>query len=230
MPTVHSQLRHWCRARGYEEGERFATLMDEQLHPEATLEPDVLLRACRGLRGTRFFIDNGLDREEVAQELADYLEMPPVLVHLVERSPSRPDAPQLVEGGTEPPDLFVSYFHQDAAFVERLAAAVAGAGFTVWYDREGITAGQSFPRIIEDALEVTRYIGVVATKRSVRRPWVRREIDATYVREGEEGREILVPIRIDDSRVPLFMRVPQHCDFRKAFKDGLSALLDRLGR
>lgn len=154
--------------------------------------------------------------------------MPAVRVHLVQVTPGAPEKTSLVGGGEEPPDAFISYYHEDADFVTRLAPALAERGFTVWYDRRSLTAGSSWPREIERALECTHYVALVATSDSVERPWVRREMDGAYVREGEEYRQILVPLRIDHSDLPLFIRARQWCDFRPGFEHGVDDLTDAL--
>jgi hypothetical protein len=186
-----------------------------------------LLQACRSIT-TGFFRENGLDREEVAAELASLLEAPAVRVELVRHVQACPDRPEPVPPAANPPDLFISYFHEDVEFVKQLAAAVAREGYEPWYDRVGLTGGSSFPSIIERVLEGTRFVGLVASAESVARPWVRREMDATYTREGEEDREILIPLRIDDSELPLFVRTKTWCDFRGAFAEGVEQLMDVL--
>lgn len=169
-----------------------------------------------------------MDREVVAQELSSVLEMPAVRARLVKATPETPEQISPVIGEDEPPDVFVSYYHVDADFVSRVASILAERGFTVWYDQRSLTAGSSWPREIERALERTRYVALVATSTSVERPWVRREMDGAYVREGEEHRQILIPLRIDDSELPLFIRARQWCDFRSGFSEGIEQLSETL--
>jgi hypothetical protein len=230
LPTIHRQLLRWCRVRGFEDAEDFARRLDDRLAPELVVTAETLLKACRTLTGTRFFAENRLDRDEVANELASWLEIPAPQIDLVKATPEAPDKTQPVAADDAAPDLFLSYFHEDTDFVIRLANAVARRGFLVWYDRIGLTAGISFPHIIERALELANYVGIVATAKSIERPWVRREIDATYVRENEEAREILIPLRLDDSKLPLFLRTKQWCNFRESFEQGLEELIATLSR
>lgn len=194
-----------------------ATCLDDVLAGEPVLTPDAVLSACREIK-TAFFRENRVLREEVAAELSSILETPPLKVELAKFTPAG-------HSESENPDLFLSYFHEDAAFVRRLAEAVCSSGFSVWYDRRGLTAGRSFPTEIEDALARTRFVGVVATSTSVERPWVRKEVDATYIREAEEDRELLIPLRLSAGELPLFMKAKTWCDFTGSFEVGLSCLL-----
>lgn len=171
---------------------------------------------------TAFFKENPIDREEVAQELAAVLETPPIsprITKLAGKGRADPDSHV---------DLFISYHHVDRAFVRRLARAVADAGYTVWYDRLALSAGKSFPRVIQNALERTQFIGVVCTAVSCQRPWVEKEIEAAHVREGKEHREILIPLRLPGCALPLLMQSKDWADFTGPFEAGLENLLATL--
>lgn len=154
--------------------------------------------------------------------------MPTVRVRIVKVVPASPDEPEPIEDTEEAPDVFISYYHEDSDFVTRLASALAERGFEVWYDQTGLTGGDSFPLVIEQILEATRYVALVATARSVGRPWIRRERAATHKREAEEDRQILIPLRIDSSDLPLFVRSTHWCDFREGFESGLADLAESL--
>lgn len=229
MSTVHRQLRDWCRWRQYEACEDFATALDDELRESADVDGETLLAACRRIHGTRFFAENRLEAEEVAEELASYLRMPLSETRLKSFTPEQPRQPRDIANPTDtPPDLFLSYYHEDRKFVERLGSEVANAGHLVWYDALGITAGSSFPRGIERALEVAGRIGVVCTPISLERPWVIKEIEAGHIREGEERRHVLLPIRLQACKVPLLMRGKNWCDFVSSFDEGLGSVLEAL--
>lgn len=195
--------------------------LDDEIRALGDLGPESLLEACRGVK-TAFFRENPIDREEAAQELAAVLDTPPISPRITKvAGKGRADHETHV-------DLFLSYHHVDRAFVRRLSEAVAHAGYTVWYDRLGLSAGKSFPRTIQDALGRTRYIGVVCTAVSCERPWVQKEIDAGHVREGTEHREILIPIRLPGCALPLLMQSKDWADFTGPFEAGLENLLATL--
>jgi hypothetical protein len=72
-------------------------------------------------------------------------------------------------------------------------------GFSVWWDRR-IPIGKTFDLIIEEALDAAKCVVVVWSNYSVRSEWVKNE---AY--EGIE-RQILIPVLIDDVRIPLTFR------------------------
>ena len=96
-------------------------------------------------------------------------------------------------------DIFISYTKEDRPHAERLAHALEGEGWSVWWDVI-IPAGLTFDEVIEEALDAARCVIVIWTERSVGRRWVRTE--------AEEGvkRNILVPVRIEEVDPPLAFR------------------------
>lgn len=96
-------------------------------------------------------------------------------------------------------DIFISYARGDRAQAEKLAHALEAEGWLVWWD-PAIPAGKTFDEVIEQALEKTRCVVVVWSKESVTSRWVRIE-----AAEGA-NRQILIPILIDNVRIPLSFR------------------------
>jgi adenylate cyclase len=96
-------------------------------------------------------------------------------------------------------DVFISYARTDKARVAPLVAAIEARGWSVWWDPE-IAPGQEFDDQIDAALEAAKAVLVVWTPVSVASRWVRGE-----AREAAE-RGKLVPVRLDDARLPIDVR------------------------
>lgn len=97
-------------------------------------------------------------------------------------------------------DVFVSYARGDKLRVAPLVAAIEAKGWSVWWDPE-IIAGQEFDDQIEAEIDAARAVLVVWTPLSVVSRWVRGE-----AREAAE-RNILVPVRFEQARLPMDVRV-----------------------
>ena len=102
-------------------------------------------------------------------------------------------------------DIFVSYAAEDRGFAQRLAAALRQAGWSVWWDQK-IPPGLTYAEVIEHELNESRCAIVVWSAHSVGSQWVRNE-----AREALD-RRILVPIRIDGSKLPFEFRHVQVAD------------------
>jgi dienelactone hydrolase len=103
-------------------------------------------------------------------------------------------------------DVFISYAREDAAAVEKLAAALESNGHDVWWDRH-LTPGARYLEETEQALKSAGAVLVVWTQTSIKSHWVADEAGV-----GRD-RNALVPISLDGSMPPLGFRQFQVMDF-----------------
>jgi adenylate cyclase len=127
-------------------------------------------------------------------------------------------------------DIFISYSRQDKARVAPLVAALEAEGWSVWWDPE-IAPGEEFDGLISRELDAARSLVVVWTAASVDSRWVRGE-----ARDAAD-RGVLVPVRLDNSRLPIDFRAVHTTDLdgwnddreSPAFKGLRKALESKLG-
>ena len=96
-------------------------------------------------------------------------------------------------------DVFVSYARADKSRVAPIVEAIEAKGLSVWWDPE-IAPGQEFDDQIDAEIAAAGAVLVVWTPTSVVSRWVRGE-----AREAAE-RNILVPVRFDQARLPMDVR------------------------
>ena len=96
-------------------------------------------------------------------------------------------------------DIFISYAKKDRESVEPFAKALVEQGWSVFWDR-AIPGGKTWDEVIEEELDAAKCVIVVWPKISITSRWVRAE--------AEEGlnRNILVPVSIEDVKIPLLFR------------------------
>ena len=127
-------------------------------------------------------------------------------------------------------DIFVSYSRQNKARVAPLVRALEAEGWSVWWDPE-ITPGEEFDTLISRELEQARALVVVWTPESVDSRWVRGE-----ARDAAD-RGALVPVRLDNARLPIDFRAVHTTDLddwaenssSPAFRSLCKALESKLG-
>jgi len=117
--------------------------------------------------------------------------------------------------------LFLSYANEDFDRARNLAHALLTLGWDVWWDRN-IPAGRVFEEVIEEAIDASHCVVVLWSASSVNSRWVKTEAS-----EGA-NRQILVPVQLDDSRIPLAFRQIQTADFSEWDGDDDSALIKEL--
>jgi hypothetical protein len=96
-------------------------------------------------------------------------------------------------------DIFLSYASEDRPWVRSLVSTLERQGWSVWWDRT-ILPGKTFDQAIQEALDTAKCMIVVWSEASVESDWVKAE-----AAEGVR-RRILVPVLIDDVRLPLEFR------------------------
>ena len=88
-----------------------------------------------------------------------------------------------------------------------LARVLESDGWSVWWDRD-ISPGQDFEIEIDMALSKARAVVVLWSVFSVSSNWVRNE-----AREAKEANK-LIPVMLDDARIPLSYRSLNTIDLR----------------
>lgn len=103
-------------------------------------------------------------------------------------------------------DIFISYSRADLKQAETLAHALEAEGWSVWSDRS-IPAGRAFDEVIEEAIDHSNCVMVLWSSESIDSQWVRSE-----AQEGLD-RHILIPVQIEDVKIPLAFRRIQAARF-----------------
>ena len=96
-------------------------------------------------------------------------------------------------------DIFISYKREDQVTARKLADALEGEGWSVWWDPK-LRAGEHFDDVIEQALNGVKCVIVMWSERSVQSRYVRDE--ATYALEKDK----LVPVAIENVTLPFRFR------------------------
>lgn len=113
-------------------------------------------------------------------------------------------------------DIFVSYARADKDRVSPLVDALGALGWSVWWD-PAITPGAEFDNMIAAELDAARTVVVVWTQNSVESRWVKGE-----ARDAAD-RGVLVPVRLDASRLPIDVRAIHTIDLSAWGGDQASA-------
>lgn len=123
--------------------------------------------------------------------------------------------------------VFLSHNSADKAFVRRLATDLRRSGQDIWLDEWEICVGDSLIQRISDGVDESAYLVVVVSQHSVVAPWVTEELNLAMTDQiGGQGITVL-PVRLDDSKMPHFLRSRLYADFRDpaAYQQGLNLLL-----
>ncbi len=103
-------------------------------------------------------------------------------------------------------DVFISYSRDDRDRVETIASALEAEGLSVWWDPE-IRPGETFDDVIQQEIDRAKCVVVVWSEKSTQSKWVRSEASEA------DDRNIIVPTRIDNARIPIAFKLIQTEDF-----------------
>jgi hypothetical protein len=125
-------------------------------------------------------------------------------------------------------NIFISHSSKDKPFVKRLAFALLAEGFPVWLDSWKMSSGDSLLNGIYEGIDTSSMVILVVSSQSLESGWVDRELNAAITKESEIGRNFVIPIVIDDCRVPLKVADRIFEDFSQSFAEPLLSLCKSL--
>jgi hypothetical protein len=126
------------------------------------------------------------------------------------------------------PKVFLSHSSADKSFVSRLAIDLRSRRVPVWFDKWELKVGDSLTQKIEEGIDDSGWLVVVLSKNSVSSDWVQKELRAAQARELRDKHVFVLPVLIDDCKIPLFLLDKLYADFRNSYADGLEQLLRRV--
>ncbi|WMJ75368.1 toll/interleukin-1 receptor domain-containing protein [Cytophagaceae bacterium ABcell3] len=126
--------------------------------------------------------------------------------------------------------VFISYSTKDSEFVTRLSTELVKRRIRVWLDKWEMQPGDSLVDKIQAGLSDSSYLLVVLSNNSINSEWCKKELNSGIMRELEEKKVVVIPIIIDDCKIPIFLKEKVYADFRKDFDEGLKSLLRPLSK
>jgi hypothetical protein len=174
-------------------------------------------------------IDEGAVKAEA--EAASSCSSVPILSLAESQIPAQvPDVPD--RSGRRHRDIFISYSHSDAVFVDELTSRLAADGVAVWRDEKDILIGDPVDRVISDAIQESPLFLVVLSPASVKSTWLQRELDEAS-HAAADGRKVILPILTGGLRypdVPAQVRRLRCADFSADYARAYALLLESVRR
>ncbi|NBH02727.1 toll/interleukin-1 receptor domain-containing protein [Amycolatopsis sp. SID8362] len=111
--------------------------------------------------------------------------------------------------------IFISHSSANKSFVKRLAMDLAQRGFEVWYDEWRLDVGARLTETIRASVGASSFVLVAMSAEMLASDWVKRELDQALEMERAEKRDIILPVRLDDSELPADLANRLYADFSK---------------
>jgi hypothetical protein len=123
-------------------------------------------------------------------------------------------------------DVFISYSNENRDIADQVAEDLRQAGIHVFYDKE-LVPGEAWGPRLEQQLRTAKYILVLLSPAYVRSEWARKELEIAALSELE-GRTRIVPVLIENTEIPAFLRAKRYADLREDYGGGLALLKEAL--
>lgn len=123
-------------------------------------------------------------------------------------------------------DIFISYSSLDRAKAEQLIELLTSAGLSVWIDRSGIEAAESWSEVIVEAIDSCKALVVLLSSNSIVSHNVVKELSL-----ASEKRKKILPIDLEPIEIPKSMQYPLAGVQRTSMQniDGIIRALGKLG-
>ena len=95
--------------------------------------------------------------------------------------------------------LFISNANPDQAIAQRLYTDLRKNDVPCWFAPHDLQPGNYFRERIDQAIYTHDKVLLLLSEHSVESGWVRYEVELAIARENDQEREILYPIRLDDT-------------------------------
>ena len=94
---------------------------------------------------------------------------------------------------------FISYAHQDELLARRLHADLQDYEVRCWLDQEDLKIGNKIHTSIDKAIHQQDKLLLLLSEHALASTWVEDEVDAALEKERRQQREVLFPVRLDES-------------------------------
>src|SRR5262249_23830100 len=137
----------------------------------------------------------------------------------------------MLNEGLQSMKLFLSYSRQNEHAAKQLYSTLKAKGVDVWFDREALLPGQEWEPAIKRALSDSDTVLLLLSSQSVdRRGFFQKEIRLALdvMQTVPAGHIYLLPVRLDDCRVPDSLATIQYVDLFPRYDDAIAKVLSAL--
>jgi hypothetical protein len=121
--------------------------------------------------------------------------------------------------------IFISHSSKDKEVARKIKRELELLGLQVWLDEANIRVGQSIPNEIAEAINECSVFCLLISQTSKDSSWVKRELNS-FMSYLISGKADIVPCRLEDVEMPIFINDVKYADFSNSFNEGMGQLID----
>jgi len=131
-------------------------------------------------------------------------------------------------------EIAISFAGEDRSVAKQLAEGLKREGLKVFFDefeQANLWGKDLYQHLSEVYSRKARYCLVLISEHYVKKNWTKHELKSAQERAFKENKEYILPVRLDDTKVPGILSSVGYLDFRAMGFDGIiNTTLQKLGR
>lgn len=127
-------------------------------------------------------------------------------------------------------DVAMSFAGEDREHARRIAQLLTSSGYSVFYDEyeEATLWGRNLYTHLSDVYQdKARYCLMFISSHYARKLWTRHELEAAQARAFQDAKEYILPLRLDDTKIPGINIAIAYIDLRETSYEKVVQLLKR---
>ena len=137
--------------------------------------------------------------QDCAADILRLLNLPATPVFVNDQSQSMPIEQRADSLSVAYHSCFLSYAHQDAQLARRLHADLQAQGVRCWFAPHDMKIGAKIRPTIDQAIHRQEKILILISEHALNSTWIEDEVEAALEYERREQREMIFPVRLDES-------------------------------
>ncbi|MCY2995591.1 MAG: toll/interleukin-1 receptor domain-containing protein [Planctomycetota bacterium] len=111
--------------------------------------------------------------------------------------------------------VFLSYSSSDSMLVTFIYRELSRSDLEVWIDEKELGIGEALTDALSEAIEEVDYFLIVISSVALRSRWVKKELKIAVSAEKRRRRKLVIPILIENVKLPVSLRNRTYCDLTK---------------
>lgn len=107
--------------------------------------------------------------------------------------------PSLLQSSFQYRSVFISYSSKDSTFARLVHSALQNKGVRCWFAPEDMKIGDRVRVRIDEAIHLQDKLLLLLSEHALASDWVEVEVEAALEKEQVQGRDVLFPVRLDES-------------------------------
>jgi len=112
-------------------------------------------------------------------------------------------------------DIFISHSTKNKPFVRQLVKDFESNGISAWVDEAELFIGDSLIDKIQENIDRCKFFAIIISKDMQNSSWVKTELKQALEMEIRENKVKILPIFLEHTEIPGFLRDKLYADFSK---------------